>query len=71
MRATAKRYRCRRCGAITVQTTNHSGPTYSWEHVNCCPDCPPWAKYAEFGGSTTWDCMDDNDSETCQEVSPR
>lgn len=58
MRITTKKYKCRACGAITEQSTNHYGPTYSWGHFNCCPNCPPWRKYSEFGGSTIWDCID-------------
>jgi hypothetical protein len=26
--------------------------------LNCCPKCPPWAKYPEFGGSTVWECVE-------------
>ncbi len=55
---TNKTYRCSKCRATTIQTTNHYGPTYSVGHHNCCPKCPPWAKYPEFGGSTTWICLD-------------
>lgn len=53
-----KRYRCARCGHISKQTTNHYGNTWSWGHVNTCPECPPWAKYPEFGGRTLWMCLD-------------
>jgi hypothetical protein len=59
---TPKKYRCRRCGYVAEQTTNHYGPTWSWGHVNACPECPPWAKYPEFGGCTVWDCVDKPDS---------
>lgn len=55
---TSKRYKCRRCGHVVEQTTNHFGPTWSFGHVNCCPVCPPWAKYPEFGGQTIWDCLE-------------
>lgn len=55
---TTKRYRCRRCGHETEQNTNHYGSTLSWGRVNTCPECPPWAKYPEFGGQTVWDCID-------------
>lgn len=57
--ATAKRYKCDRCGHVTTQTTNHYGPTWSWGRVNACPQCPPWAKYPEFGGQTTWTCLEE------------
>lgn len=53
-----KKYRCKRCGFVAEQQTNHWGETYSWGKVNCCPKCPPYAKYPEFGGSTTWECME-------------
>lgn len=53
-----KRYACERCGHVTKQRTNHYGSTYSSGHYNTCPQCPPWAKYAELGGSTTWRCLD-------------
>lgn len=49
-----KIYKCSRCGCQTIQSTNHSESTHSWGRVNVCPDCPPWAKYPEFGGGTTW-----------------
>lgn len=55
---TPKRYKCDRCGYVTTQTTNHYQPTWSWDHTNTCPNCPPWAKYPEFGGQTTWTCID-------------
>lgn len=55
---TAKQYRCERCGCTSTQKTNHYGPTWSWGHSNTCPDCPPWAKYPEFGGRTVWECLE-------------
>ena len=55
---TRKRYRCRRCGHVTEQVTNHYGPTWSIGRYNVCPQCPPWAKYPEFGSKTDWDCLD-------------
>ena len=55
---TFKKYRCKRCGHIEEQKTNHYGPTWSWGHVNVCPKCPPFAKYPEFGGRTDWECID-------------
>ncbi len=58
MPRTAKRYACARCGCVSEQVTNHYGETWSWGHVNACPDCPPWAKYPEFGGSTLWKCLE-------------
>lgn len=57
-KATAKQYRCTRCGHIETQTTNHYGKTYSIGHHNTCPECPPWAKYPEYGGSTTWEYVE-------------
>jgi len=51
---TEKVYKCQRCGHEVKQKTNHCGQTYSAGHVNTCPVCPPWAKYPEFGGSTVW-----------------
>lgn len=53
-----KRYRCSRCGYETMQDTNHYGSTWSWGHVNCCPQCPPYAKYPEYGGQTIWECLE-------------
>lgn len=68
MQATEKRYRCKRCGYIGKQTTNHYGETYSIGHYNTCPKCPPWAKYAEFGGSTVWECVDKPEGEQGQDT---
>ena len=51
----ARAYRCTRCGALSVQVTNHTGKTYSCGHFNTCPSCPPWAKYPEHGGGTVWE----------------
>lgn len=51
---TFKKYQCSRCRFIKEIDTNHYGSCYSWGHFNTCPKCPPWAKYSEFGGSTTW-----------------
>lgn len=53
-----KMYRCVRCGHTQKIRTNHYGPCVSWGHFNCCPNCPPWAKYPEFGSVTTWKCLD-------------
>lgn len=58
MMATPKKYKCRKCGHISTQTTNHTGPTWSWGRVNTCPACPPFEKYPELGGQTAWDCME-------------
>ena len=58
MKATDKKYKCKRCGHITTQNTNHYGETYSWGRCNVCPSCPPYAKYPEFGGGTVWLCME-------------
>lgn len=55
---TEKRYKCQRCGHESKQSTNHYGYTYSFGHCNTCPNCPPWAKYSEFGGSTIWVCQE-------------
>lgn len=54
----SKRYRCKKCGYIGKQSTNHYGPTWSSGHFNTCPKCPPHAKYPEFGGGTLWECLD-------------
>ena len=53
-----KKYKCSRCGHIEEQKTNHYGNTWSWEKVNTCRKCPPWAKYPEFGGQTIWECLE-------------
>lgn len=58
-RATPKVYKCSQCGHESVQNTNHRGPTWSWERVNVCPSCPPYKKYAEFGGQTIWQYVRD------------
>ena len=50
-----KLYMCTRCGCKKEIKTNHDGNCWSWGKVNTCPQCPPWAKYPEFGGSTTWE----------------
>lgn len=55
---THKRYKCKRCGYVGTQATNHYGETYSWGHYNACPNCPPYAKYPEFGGLTIWQCLE-------------
>ena len=55
---TFKRYKCSKCRHVKKIDTNHYGQCYSWGHYNTCPNCPPHAKYPEYGGSTTWDCMD-------------
>jgi DNA replicative helicase MCM subunit Mcm2 (Cdc46/Mcm family) len=59
IKATKRVYKCKRCGHVSVQTTNHRGDTWSWEHVNTCPKCPPFAKYPEFGGRTVWEYVKD------------
>lgn len=61
-----KRYRCDRCGYVTTQSTNHYQKTYSFGHDGVCPECPPWAKYPEFGGQTTWTCIDSPEDDSQQ-----
>jgi len=63
MEITEKRYECTRCGYVGKQNTNHYGETWSWGHHNTCPNCPPWAKYPEFGGQTTWRYMESDNPE--------
>ena len=63
---TFKKYECKRCGHVKEIDTNHFGECYSWGHYNTCPNCPPWAKYPEFGGSTTWVCLEKEEVELCQ-----
>ena len=58
VRITPKLYKCKRCGHEQKISTNHYGECYSWGRVNACPKCPPWAKYSEFGGSTSWICIE-------------
>ena len=53
-----RNYECTRCKHKSKQVTNHNGNTWSWGRCNVCPSCPPWAKYAEFGGHTLWTCLD-------------
>ncbi len=60
MKTTIKRYICKRCETISLQKTNHFGNTYSVGRFNTCSNCPPWAKYPEYGGSTTWICLEIN-----------
>ncbi len=58
-----KKYHCIRCGYIKKQITNHYGQTYSMGTHNACPKCPPWAKYPEFGGSTIWECVENESAD--------
>ena len=53
-RRTRRVYKCTRCGCEDTQATNHKGPTYSFGRFNCCPNCPPWAKFSDMGGTTEW-----------------
>lgn len=57
-KVTPKRYRCTKCGYVSTQNTNHTDKTWSWGHINTCPQCPPYKKYPEFGGQTVWECME-------------
>ena len=54
-----KDYQCSDCGHIKKIDTNHWGQCYSLGHYNTCPNCPPYKKYPEFGGSTTWNCLEE------------
>lgn len=56
MKHSVKQYKCTQCGYITTQTTNHYGHTWSFGRMNCCPQCPPYKKYPEYGGQTIWEC---------------
>jgi DNA-directed RNA polymerase subunit RPC12/RpoP len=55
---TLKRYACKSCGHETTQSTNHYGSTWSEGRYNTCPNCPPHAKYPEYGGATIWLCLE-------------
>jgi len=55
---TTKKYRCVKCGHVTELRTNHWGPTWSVGKYDTCPECPPHAKYPEYGGQTVWHCME-------------
>ena len=57
-KVTAKQYRCKACGHVSIQTTNHWDKTWSFGHFNTCTQCPPYKKYPEFGGQTVWECME-------------
>ena len=61
---TEKIMRCRKCGCESKQVTNHQGSTWSLGHFNCCPQCPPYEKYPEFGGRTIWDYVRESQTET-------
>lgn len=53
--ASNKPYACTRCGYTSEHhQTNHHAPTYNYGLMSTCPQCPPWAKLPEYGGSTTW-----------------
>jgi DNA-directed RNA polymerase subunit RPC12/RpoP len=54
-----KLYKCRRCGFEKKIKTNHFGSVWSFGRYNTCPECPPFAKYPEYGGQTYWDCQED------------
>lgn len=64
---TDKKYKCDRCGHVSTQRTNHYGKTWSIGRVNTCPDCPPWAKYPEYSGRTTWTCIESPNQEETKE----
>lgn len=49
-----KPYKCKECGHEKQLDTNHYGECYSFGRYNTCPKCPPYKKYSEYGGSTTW-----------------
>jgi hypothetical protein len=53
-----KYYKCTQCGHVQKIKTNHFDICWSFGHWNCCPNCPPWAKYPEFGGKTIWECQE-------------
>jgi len=52
-----KLYKCSECGHEQEIQTNHFGECYSFGRYNVCPKCPPYKKYAEFGGATIWLCI--------------
>lgn len=68
--ASEKRYRCTRCGHVQMIQTNHYGACWSYDHYNCCPECPPFAKYPEYGGRTVWECLDEPMKETANVDEP-
>ena len=57
MKVTNKLYICSECGEPKIQDTNHFGKCYSLGRFNTCPICPPFKKYPEYAGLTTWICQ--------------
>ena len=55
---TNKKYRCTKCGHESTQATNHYGATWSVGNFNTCKNCPPYAKYPQYGGQTEWECIE-------------
>jgi hypothetical protein len=55
---TSKQYKCTQCGYVEAQNTNHYENTWSVGEWNCCPKCPPYKKYAMYGGQTIWECIE-------------
>lgn len=53
-----KKYQCSECKFETKISTNHYSSCYSHGRLLTCPNCPPFKKYPEFGGSTVWLCME-------------
>jgi hypothetical protein len=58
MEDTYKKYKCIECGFVKEQKTNHYMNTWSFGRYNCCPQCPPYKKFPEYGGKTNWKCIE-------------
>lgn len=62
-----KEYYCKNCktdkNVFTTKkiNTNHYGKVYTSDTYLNCPKCPPYKKYAWFGGGTTWICNEKPD----------
>ncbi len=63
-KSTWKWYECTKCGYKKQIETNHNHNCFSYSHFNTCTTCPPYKKYPEFGGQTTWKCIDPNETPT-------
>lgn len=55
-----KRYCCLRCKHEKRIVTNHYGSCWSLDRYLTCSNCPPYAKYPEYGGQTVWVCLDED-----------
>jgi hypothetical protein len=70
MRTTKTKKKIQVYAMWTWRFTNHKSLQFyiGFGRFNTCQNCPPYKKYAEFGGQTVWECMETEPEQTKEKI---